>query len=338
MPAPPRPCPVCGATARQPLLDRRIRSPFGETYGVVVCTACGLGFTDPVPTSAEMDAMYESSYYKFAYDPRSPSWHPDDTAARRRTIGSRAIDALTFLFKRALLLDRERALSGRPPGRVLDLGCGNGDFLRHLRRLGWEVQGLEVSAEAAGLARAKGIPVHRGDLGSASYPDRSFDVVTLWHVVEHLPRPLPELAEVRRILRDDGLLVVEVPNSDCLTFRLCGTAWRQLDVPRHLQHFTRGTLERALADTGFATVRRQDLHATDFDLAFYSFMDRLGVTGRTGIRYFSTDFLPAPLRSKALFLAVGIPLALVAVPYTVAATFATGNGESVTLTARKTPA
>ncbi|MBA3414964.1 MAG: class I SAM-dependent methyltransferase, partial [Chloroflexia bacterium] len=242
---------------------------------------------------------------------------------------------LASLFKVVLLRDRGRALLDRKPGRVLDIGCGNGDFLRFLKRRGWEVAGTDFSAEAAALARAKGIPVHRGDLASAAFPDRAFDVVTLWHVVEHLPHPHRELDEVERILRDDGLLVIEVPNSDCPTRRLCGTAWRQLDVPRHLQHFTPETLAAMLARSGFAVVRRQDFHAIDFDLVFYSVADRLGITRRTGIRYFSTDFRPASLRAKLAFLAFGLPIALLSLPYAAVATRLSGNGESLTVTCRK---
>ncbi len=233
------------------------------------------------------------------------------------------------------MAERRRALLNRKSGRVLDVGCGNGDFLLSLKRRGWKVHGVEFSAEAAELARSRGIDVVHGELKSAAFPDGFFDVVTLWHVAEHLPDPLAEFAEVRRILRDDGLFVLEVPNSDCLTLRLCGTRWRPLDVPRHLQHFTPATLERALTKVGFALRRRQNVHFVDFTLVFYSLMDRLGISRLSGIRYFSTDFGPASPASKLLFLAFGIPIACLSLPYSVLETLGNGNGEILTVTAHK---
>jgi SAM-dependent methyltransferase len=283
--------------------------------------------------------LYEEEYYEYAYD-RSCDDGPtgDERKSAARNSGRLNLQSLTLLFKTVLLAERRRALLGRQPGRVLDIGCGNGDFLHSLKRRGWDAHGVEFSAKAAELARSRGIDVHRGELRSAAYPASFFDVVTLWHVVEHLPDPLTELAEVRRILRDDGLLVVEVPNSDCLTRRLCGVRWRQFDVPRHLQHFTPLTLKQALTRAGFAIIHRQNLHFIDFNLVFYNFIERLGISRLSGVRYFSTDFKRASPKSKMLFLALGLPIAFLCLPYSVLESMVSGNGENLTVTARKATA
>jgi SAM-dependent methyltransferase len=226
-------------------------------------------------------------------------------------------------------------LLDRRQGRVLDVGCGNGDFLATLARRGWHVSGTDLSAVACDQARGKGIVTHEGPLTEANLPATDFDVITLWHVLEHLPDPTVELAEARRLLRDDGLLVLEVPNSGTPTFRLCGKDWVCLDVPRHLQHFTPPTLQQLLRQAGFAPVRRQNLHLWDFTYAYYSFMKRFGFFERLGIHYFSTDFSRASNMAKARFLLCALPIALLSLPYSVLTTLLTGNGETITITARK---
>jgi SAM-dependent methyltransferase len=232
---------------------------------------------------------------------------------------------------------RRRALLGRHPGRVLDVGCGDGDFLADLRRLGWEGYGTEFSEVACELTRARGINVRQGSLRSAGFPDRFFDVVTIWHVLEHLPEPAAELAEARRILRDDGLLVLEVPNSGCLTFQLCQERWWPLDIPRHLQHFTPATLARLLDRSGFTSLRRQNFHYADVALATISFINRLGLIGRLeGDHYFVTDYRRATLAAKARFLLLGPVIGLLSLPYSVIITLLTRNSETVTVTASKT--
>ncbi|HXG35868.1 MAG TPA: methyltransferase domain-containing protein, partial [Dehalococcoidia bacterium] len=153
---------------------------------------------------------------------------------------------------------------------------------------------------------------------------------------EHLPDPLAELREIYRILRSDGALVVEVPNSASLTFRLCGRRWLHLDLPRHLQHFTPGTLQHLLRCAGFTPVRYQNFHLSDFYSDFYSFMDRLGVSQRTHIHRLGTDFRHARLASRAVFLGLGPPLGLFCLLYAALPLLLDGNGEVITVIARKT--
>lgn len=312
-----RACPLCGGVEARVYLHTGKASAEGQPYRVVACVGCGLRYTRPLPTGAELAGLYGEDYYVR----NAPRWFSDDL--------------VRVLFRDSVQWQHRRALLKRRPGRVLDIGCGNGEFLLSLKRRGWEVHGVEFSAEACALARAKGIAAHQGDLASARFPAGHFDVVTLWHVLEHLPEPLTELAEVRRILRSDGLLVVEVPNSGSLTFRSCKEQWYALDVPRHLQHFTPATLQRALRQSGFASARSQHFHHWDFTIAFYSFVNRPGVTERLRIRHFSTDYKRAPAAARALFLALGFTVGALCLPYSIAAALVSGDSETVTITARK---
>lgn len=315
-----RPCPTCGSTGATTLLTIAPPPPADKPYSIVTCTACGLRYTRPLPTDDEMAALYGFEYYG-GEKPPFLSW-----------------DTIRQPLHRIMVRERRRALMGRPPGRTLDVGCGNGDSLADLRKLGWDVYGTDLSAAAVALVRSKGITVHQGDLASARFPDGFFDVVTLWHVLEHLPEPREELAEIRRILRADGLLVVEVPNIASPTFRLCGARWFPLDVPRHLQHFTPRTLARLLRGAGFTPVRRQNFHPIGAALTWMSFVDRAGLLGqRTGIHYayFVENFQSAPTLAKLRFLAGGLVLLLLAPVYTVVVTLLTRQGEVVTVSATR---
>ncbi|MBW3540432.1 MAG: class I SAM-dependent methyltransferase [Planctomycetes bacterium] len=141
----------------------------------------------------------------------------------------------------------------QPPGRLLDFGCGRGDFLETMRRYGWNVEGLDLSPLVAGYVEGRtGIRIHAGTLPHPDVPPNSFDAVTMWNALEHVHHPREVVAAARRALRPGGLLVVGVPNIDSWAFRRFGRWWWQLELPRHLVHFTPATLCRLLVSEGFA--------------------------------------------------------------------------------------
>jgi 2-polyprenyl-3-methyl-5-hydroxy-6-metoxy-1,4-benzoquinol methylase len=232
--APTRPCPLCSARHNPP-------DGGGRTLArPVSCTRCGLVFVDPVPAEAIDAATYGAGYYE--------PWQGGEERPRRR------------MWRRRLSSLEARA--GRR-GTLLDVGCGDGLFLRVARDAGWRVDGIEFSPEGAGRAAARlERPVAVGDLAVARVLPGPFDVVTLWHVLEHLPEPLPMLAAARQRLRPGGLLVVAVPNLDNLPMRAAYRVARGRPLPLfepgarepHLSHFDRNTLRRILAEAGFAAI------------------------------------------------------------------------------------
>jgi SAM-dependent methyltransferase len=149
---------------------------------------------------------------------------------------------------------------------VLDVGCGRGLLLDGLRRLGWRVVGTELDERAAHYARHRlGLHVFTGSLQGMAFPDDEFDLVVLWHVLEHLPCPLAVLCEVSRILRPGGLLVLAVPDFASCEAQWAGPHWFHLDVPRHLTHFTPRTLEGLVREAGLR-VRRRERLCIEYDL------------------------------------------------------------------------
>jgi 2-polyprenyl-3-methyl-5-hydroxy-6-metoxy-1,4-benzoquinol methylase len=153
----------------------------------------------------------------------------------------------------------------RPAGRALDIGCGSGGYLAFLARLGWSCSGVEPGARSRTYAReVLGLDVEAGPLAACRYPSRHFDVVTMWHVLEHLSDPLGTLREIRRILKPDGRLLLRTPNVESLEARVFRGDWYGLDPPRHLFLYSPRTLRPLLERHGFhvATWRYQ-YHPTD---------------------------------------------------------------------------
>lgn len=134
---------------------------------------------------------------------------------------------------------------------MLDVGCGNGDLLARMRRRGLSVEGVDVDGAALEQARRKhGLTVHLGRLEDIRFPDDSFDIVTMNHVIEHVHDPVLLLQECLRILKPGGRLSVATPNLDGLGHRRFGRNWRGLEPPRHLHLFTRKSLGECAAKAG----------------------------------------------------------------------------------------
>ena len=154
--------------------------------------------------------------------------------------------------------------SGAP---LLDIGCGDGLLLSNLRALGWDVQGVEPDAAAAESARTRGFPVFNGSLEEAQFPDASFAAVTMSHVIEHVAEPARTLAEIRRVLRPGGSLVVMTPNANSVLHRVFRDRWFPLDPPRHLLLHSPASLARLLRDAGFEVDVRDSWRAANVTIA-----------------------------------------------------------------------
>jgi SAM-dependent methyltransferase len=214
------------------LLDR----PNVQTT-LVRCARCGLVFQNPRPTLAEMAAHYPPEYDSYASNPfdRELPW------LLRQAYG-------VGVRKRV-----QTVTAAKSGGRLLDVGCATGTFLLGMREQpGWELHGVEPSSHAAGIARASGLDVFGGTLEEARFPDARFDAITLWDVFEHLHDPRASLAELHRILKPGGILVLRVPNLDSWDAKIFGQYWAGLDAPRHLYVFSLRSLRNLLEAAGFA--------------------------------------------------------------------------------------
>jgi len=254
-------CPLC--------FSRRaefVTAPIGSGESTVVeCVDCRMMFTSPRPEPAAFDLYYPPEYPQHNLKPRRRRWHTPLREAWQRWLlrSYRGYDHLAGRSPgwrtKALLFERlarpfldayTPPLHGRR--RLLDVGCGVGDYLDRMRRLGWTVLGVERSARAAAVARSHfGAPVLEADFPRVELARESFDLVTAWQVLEHLDRPRQALARIRELLAKDGRLMLTVPNSDGWAAQLFGPAWIGWDAPRHVTHFTVDTLRVMLESEGF---------------------------------------------------------------------------------------
>jgi 2-polyprenyl-3-methyl-5-hydroxy-6-metoxy-1,4-benzoquinol methylase len=136
--------------------------------------------------------------------------------------------------------------SGLSTGKLLDVGCGTGAFLLAMKESGWEVKGLEPDEKAKGLAQQKGLDVDDSSV-LFSLPENSFDVITLWHVLEHVHELHSYMEQLRKLLRPKGVLFIAVPNYTSGDAGHYGSAWAAYDVPRHLYHFSPASMHKLLS-------------------------------------------------------------------------------------------
>ncbi|HKY71404.1 MAG TPA: class I SAM-dependent methyltransferase [Nitrospira sp.] len=265
-------CDLCRSSDSEVIMRQRdlLLNVTDEEFSIVRCLRCGLVYLNPRPAEDLLGSFYPPVYYPPVAGKERPSlqrqakkasaqlkrWVLEDYYGYPSTS-----ETVWWRPLRKLLLwpDKTwRELKGRYPlpwrgqGKVLDIGCGAGGNLKNLQDQGWEPHGIEISEIAAAHARelTKG-QIHTGTVESASFPPGSFDLVLMSHSLEHLPSPVDALRRIHSFLKDDGLLVVHVPNVHSLEFKLFGRWWFPLDPPRHFYHFDRASLSDALARAGF---------------------------------------------------------------------------------------
>ena len=239
-------CPACGASTSNAKALRHHHSRHGGyslATRLVECS-CQHVFTNPQPSCDELAPFYSNDYGVFAKP-------PPDFAAIDALIARRSFDG------------RFNHLKVVPGGRFLDVGCGLGAVVAAMSRLGMAAQGVEPSPIAAQKARASGLQIFCGMLESAKFQCEFFDCISMFHVLEHTHDPVELLRECRRILKPDGELVVGVPNYNSIVFALLGSAWINLDQPRHLQHFRPASLQRTVESAGLRIVAMETESLTE---------------------------------------------------------------------------
>lgn len=214
-------CPVCNGHRLSVFLEIPDYFLSGDVFPLSECLDCGMLFTNPRPEDEMLGAYYKS----------------DDYVSHSNTKKG-LMFRIYHLVRKYNFAQKFRMISTLSPGKkILDVGCATGGFLGYFKKRGWQGCGIEPDAAARRVAiETEGLEVFDED-GLRSLPAKSFDVITMWHVLEHVPAPRERMQQLEALLKDDGLLVVAVPNPASFDAAHYGKFWAGYDVPRHLLHF-----------------------------------------------------------------------------------------------------
>ena len=207
-------------------------------HRVVRCDDCGLVFLNPQPSDDELTRIYDANYFLGS-----------DSEAGRDVV-SKIKQATANLY-----LSEIRRYHGSENGRLLEVGCGEGDFLVSAEAGGWQVAGIEFSPAACKIAqqRLKNGRVTCGELRQASLASEQFDLCVVSDVIEHVRAPLEFLQEIHRVLKPGGTLFIATPSIDSWSARIMRQKWMEFKA-EHLTYFNRQTIQTALFKSGFREI------------------------------------------------------------------------------------
>ena len=255
-------CPVCGGTPVTPSITVEDRTVLHESFEIWSCPSCSCRFTQGAPDEADIGTAYDSADY-----------------ISHSNTAKGGVNRLYHLARQFSLWGKRRLirrLSGRKTGRLLDVGSGRGHFLDVMRRGGWTVRGIEADGDAREAASAQwGVEVDE-PAKMAELPGESIEVITLWHVLEHLHALHDNLDTFRRLLTRQGALILAVPNHLSADARHYGVDWAAWDVPRHLYHFNVQSMGTLAARHGFEITAMRGMWLDPFYVALLSERNRHG--------------------------------------------------------------
>jgi 2-polyprenyl-3-methyl-5-hydroxy-6-metoxy-1,4-benzoquinol methylase len=248
-------CIICNsslASYKEPIQDHSISK---ERFELVTCGICGMVYTGGVPKEEDCGRYYKSEDYVS---------HSDTNKGLFFSIYHRV---------RSYMLNRKVALvrSYHSEGKVLDMGCGTGYFVHALNEAGYKTIGIEVDDDARNVGVKKfGIQAHGNDYLLENKLDGPFQIITLWHVLEHLYSPERYMAKFKQNLAKDGVLIIAVPNCSSYDAKHYGSLWAGYDVPRHLWHFEPRTMELWARKNGFTIIDKKTMPFDSFYVSILS--------------------------------------------------------------------
>ncbi|MDP2209410.1 MAG: class I SAM-dependent methyltransferase [Bacteroidota bacterium] len=241
-------CGICGSELRVPKFtayDRNFNTT-GRVFKIIECHTCGVSQTLPLPDLTELIQYYPHIYY--------PTGSTSEMYYKNH-IERFQVDKL------------KKIQTYSQTGRLLDIGCGVGHFIRTALNQGYVAEGVEFSEAAAAVGREQwNLKIVSGDFLSNEFKPESFDIITLWQVLEHVRQPREVLLKIHNLLKPNGLLVIAVPNFASIQAKLFRNRWYHLDVPRHLFHYSPESLTNILDNCNFR-VDNIDYHSSEHNYA-----------------------------------------------------------------------
>jgi len=248
-----RRCTACGGERAKEYLEAPDRFyAQSQLYKLIRCPECSLVWLEDPPPPEELGEHYGPDYDAFIR--KATEKRPEKQ------------------WQGALATVRKY----KEGGTLLDLGCGAGSFLKSMQNPSWTLYGIEMSAESAMLAQSRtGATVYTGDILAAPFPAETFDVITCFHVFEHMYSPTEVMAQVWKWLKPGGVFCIHVPNIDAAEAHLFRSYWYPLELPRHLYHFSPRSLRHIGMALGFRGVNLSTIRVSFIEYSTRYFLSHI---------------------------------------------------------------
>lgn len=260
-------CPICNHDKFNAFLSCMDYYVSHETFQIVRCEKCGFRFTNPRPDETEIKKYYISDEY--ISHSSTPKGLVNKIYCRVRKFTIR---------KKLSLVEEIRRNQKKGTKSILDFGCGTGEFISACRKRSWNIYGVEPSEIARKNAQEQHSIVPLSTEEFFKFNKKIFNIITLWHVLEHIHRIDDALKQFHRTLNDDGVLIIAVPNNNSYDAQKYGSCWAAYDLPRHLFHFIQRDMESLMEKHGFKLTR---ILPMKFDSYYVSFLSERYKSGKS---------------------------------------------------------
>ncbi len=247
-------CPVCDSKNIFKKSDVKDYFLTQENFSLWKCKDCNLVFTNPRPDDEESGRYYES-----------PDYLSHNT-------GGNGLMGKLYRFLREKNIKRKYNIINKliPTGTILDIGCGTGELLNYFQKNNWHCQGIEPNVKARNFAKMQYDLKVKEESFINFFTPESFDIISMWHVLEHVPDVNHRMQETKHLLKKEGYLIIALPNPTSWDAKFYKDYWAGLDVPRHLYHFSPDAFKRLVNKHNLRIVNRLPLQLDAFYVSLLS--------------------------------------------------------------------